>query len=38
MDMDARYGLEACERAAGFILTCQAHPLSDRVVVDYDQK
>ena len=21
---------------AGFVLTCQAHPVSDRVVVDYD--
>jgi ring-1,2-phenylacetyl-CoA epoxidase subunit PaaE len=38
VDMDASHGLEASERAAGFILTCQAHPLSDRVVVDYDQK
>jgi len=38
VDMDASHGLENAERAAGYILTCQAHPLSDTVVVDYDQK
>ncbi|NNM96560.1 MAG: 2Fe-2S iron-sulfur cluster binding domain-containing protein [Candidatus Dormibacteraeota bacterium] len=34
--MDHTYALEPREREDGFILTCQAHPLSDRVVVDYD--
>lgn len=34
--MDVNYSLEPWELAAGFVLTCQAHPLSDRVVVDYD--
>ncbi len=34
--MDVNYSLERWELEAGFVLTCQAHPLSDRVVVDYD--
>ena len=37
VDMDINHALEADELAAGYILTCQAHPVSDRVVVDYDQ-
>lgn len=35
--MDANYALEPYEVAGGFVLTCQAHPVSDRVTVDYDQ-
>ncbi len=35
--MDVNYSLEPWELAAGFVLTCQAHPVSSRVVVDYDQ-
>ena len=34
--MDHSYALEPDEIAAGFVLTCQAHPTSDRVVLDYD--
>jgi ring-1,2-phenylacetyl-CoA epoxidase subunit PaaE len=34
--MEVNYSLEPWETGAGFILTCQARPLSDRVVVDYD--
>lgn len=34
--MDQNYSLEPWELEAGFVLTCQAHPVSDRVVVDYD--
>lgn len=34
--MDHTYALEADEIADGFVLTCQAHPTSDRVVLDYD--
>lgn len=36
-EMDVNYSLEPWELKAGFVLTCQAHPVSDRVVVDYDQ-
>ncbi|MGO4129471.1 1,2-phenylacetyl-CoA epoxidase subunit PaaE [Inquilinus sp. YAF38] len=35
--MDLNYSLEPWELEAGFILTCQSHPKTDRVVVDYDQ-
>ncbi|HMG49158.1 MAG TPA: 2Fe-2S iron-sulfur cluster-binding protein, partial [Inquilinus sp.] len=35
-EMDVNYSLEPWELKAGFILTCQAHPKTDRVVVDYD--
>jgi len=34
--MDVNYSLEPWELEAGFILTCQARPKSDKVVVDYD--
>jgi ring-1,2-phenylacetyl-CoA epoxidase subunit PaaE len=35
--MELNYSLEPWELEAGFILTCQAHPASAKVVVDYDQ-
>jgi ring-1,2-phenylacetyl-CoA epoxidase subunit PaaE len=35
--MDVNYSLEPWELAAGFVLTCQAHPTTPRIVVDYDQ-
>ncbi len=38
VDMDITHGLEPGEQEAGFILTCQAHPISDKVVVDFDQR
>jgi ring-1,2-phenylacetyl-CoA epoxidase subunit PaaE len=34
--MDVNYSREPWELKAGFILTCQARPCSDKVVVDYD--
>jgi ring-1,2-phenylacetyl-CoA epoxidase subunit PaaE len=34
--MEVNYSLEPWELKAGFILTCQARPASDRVEVDYD--
>jgi ring-1,2-phenylacetyl-CoA epoxidase subunit PaaE len=34
--MEVNYSLEPWELKAGFILTCQARPVSDRVTVDYD--
>ncbi len=36
VDMDLTHGLEAHEIEAGYILTCQAHPISDDVEVDFD--
>ena len=38
VDMDITHGLEAGELEAGFVLTCQAHPISSKVIVDFDQK
>ncbi len=34
--MEVNYALEADEVAQGYILTCQSHPQSERVVVDFD--
>ena len=36
--MDANYALEEEEVEQGFILTCQSHPLTDKVVIDFDVK
>lgn len=36
-DMAVNYSLEAWELAAGFVLTCQAHPRGAEITVDYDQ-
>ena len=36
--MDKNYTLEAREIAQGFVLTCQSHPLTPRVVVSYDER
>lgn len=36
VDMDVNYALEPEEVEAGYILTCQAHPLTERIVVDFD--
>lgn len=38
VEMEVNYGLEPEEVAAGFILTCQSHPRSKKVVVDFDVK
>lgn len=38
VDMDITHGLEPHEIDDGYILTCQAHPISEKVVVDFDQK
>ncbi|MDP9398840.1 MAG: phenylacetate-CoA oxygenase/reductase subunit PaaK [Actinomycetota bacterium] len=37
VEMDANYALESEELARGFVLTCQAHPVSERVTVDFDR-
>ena len=34
--MTENYALEPDELEAGYVLTCQSHPTTDRVVVDYD--
>lgn len=36
VDMAVNYALDPAEVEAGFVLTCQSRPLTDRVVVDYD--
>src|SRR5260370_2393169 len=36
--MEKNYTLEQHEIDAGFVLTCQCHPVSDRVVVGYDER
>ena len=36
--MDVNYALEEEEVAQGFILTCQSHPTSENVVIDFDIK
>ena len=36
--MDRNYTLEPDEIARGFVLTCQSHPLTDRIVVSYDER
>jgi ring-1,2-phenylacetyl-CoA epoxidase subunit PaaE len=37
VDMDVNFALEDYEVARGFILCCQSYPVTDKVVVDYDQ-
>ena len=36
VEMDVNYALEPWETDAGYVLTCQSHPTTQRVVVDYD--
>lgn len=36
--MDVHWGLEDEEIAQGYILTCQSHPKTEKVVVDFDVK
>jgi ring-1,2-phenylacetyl-CoA epoxidase subunit PaaE len=38
VEMDLNYALEADELEAGFVLTCQSHPRTEKVVVDFDSK
>jgi ring-1,2-phenylacetyl-CoA epoxidase subunit PaaE len=37
VEMAVNYSLEPWETQAGYVLTCQSRPLTERVVVDYDQ-
>ncbi|HEX3782416.1 MAG TPA: 1,2-phenylacetyl-CoA epoxidase subunit PaaE [Pseudonocardiaceae bacterium] len=36
VDMLRNFALEPAETAAGFVLTCQSVPVSEKIVVDYD--
>ncbi len=38
VDMEVNYGLEPEEVEQGFILTCQSHPVTEKVVVSFDIK
>jgi len=37
VEMEVNYGLEREELEAGYVLTCQAHPKTDRVVISFDE-
>jgi ring-1,2-phenylacetyl-CoA epoxidase subunit PaaE len=37
VEMAANHALEDYEVRRGYVLTCQSHPLTDTIVVDYDQ-
>jgi ring-1,2-phenylacetyl-CoA epoxidase subunit PaaE len=36
--MDKNFTLEPWESAQGFVLSCQARPTSDKVVISYDER
>ncbi len=36
--MDRNFALEPADLAAGYVLTCQAHPLTERVVLSFDER
>ena len=38
VEMDVNYSLSQEEIDQGFVLSCQSHPISDKVVIDFDQK
>ena len=38
VDMDKNFTLEAEEMAQGFVLSCQARPVTDRLTVSYDER
>jgi ring-1,2-phenylacetyl-CoA epoxidase subunit PaaE len=37
VEMDSNYALEPDEIARGYVLSCQSHPVTGRVVVDFDR-
>ena len=38
VEMEVNYALEKEEVAQGFVLTCQSHPKTDRVFIDFDAR
>lgn len=36
--MERNFALDKAEVAAGFVLTCQAHPITDKVVLSFDER
>jgi ring-1,2-phenylacetyl-CoA epoxidase subunit PaaE len=38
VDMDVNFALEDYEVARGFVLSCQSFPVTDRVLIDFDQE
>ncbi len=38
VEMELNYGLEPDEIEQGFILTCQSHPITEKVMIDFDVK
>jgi ring-1,2-phenylacetyl-CoA epoxidase subunit PaaE len=38
VDMDVNYGLEQEEIEHGYILTCQSHPRTETIIIDFDTK
>ncbi len=38
VNMEINYSLEEEEINEGFILTCQSHPLTEKIVVDFDER
>ncbi len=38
VNMEINYSLEEDEVEEGFILTCQSHPLTEKIVIDFDER
>jgi ring-1,2-phenylacetyl-CoA epoxidase subunit PaaE len=36
--MDRNFALDPADLAAGFVLTCQSHPTTPRVVLSFDER